>query len=460
MKCPDCPKTFFEKHNLQKHLKEKHNNVLTTLVGLEKIPVSNELRADLPTCDICKKSVPRMENLRLHFQAYHNHKRRKKLNCDRCQISFASKSNLDKHLRNKHGHISKVSKRTRSTKKSQELSMQRPLKKPLKERRVKNIEQSECNNEMVGICSTSSWNQSRLTPIDLMDVGLSESKASEAEPTPKPRRVKSSKTGKNERAIDNRLDNKHDEEIESIQTHYKKIWKNVYSCSVKTTIPAYSEQCYCKPEYTCGENCLNRLSLIECSSNCPCGDRCENKTIQKNITPSMERFMTSKKGWGIKTNQSIKSGTFILEYIGEVINSNTFKERMAEEYKNDFHHYCLQIDRDQLIDAHRMGNDCRFVNHSCSPNCQMQRWEVNGEPRMALFSLRKIKQGEEITFNYNFSPFNDAQKCECGENECRGYITGQPIAKKVCFFMIGPFIKKWSLNKMLKSSSLRLQFIK
>lgn len=80
-----------------------------------------------------------------------------------------------------------------------------------------------------------------------------------------------------------------------------------------------------------------------------------------------------------------------------------------------------------MIDGHRMGGDGRFVNHSCAPNCEMQKWSVNGQFRMALFALRDIEAGEELAYDYNFSLFNPAegQECKCGSELCRGVIGGK-----------------------------------
>lgn len=133
------------------------------------------------------------------------------------------------------------------------------------------------------------------------------------------------------------------------------------------------------------------------------------------------------QGWGVRTNQPIKSGEFILEYVGEVVSDHEFKERMATRYVNDTHHYCLHLDGGLVIDGHRMGGDGRFVNHSCQPNCEMQKWSVNGQFRMALFALRNIESGEELTYDYNFSLFNPAegQECKCRSDNCRGVIGGK-----------------------------------
>lgn len=67
-------------------------------------------------------------------------------------------------------------------------------------------------------------------------------------------------------------------------------------------------------------------------------------------------------------------GEFITEYVGEVISENEFRRRMTEEYSNERHHYCLNLDGGMVIDGYRMGNISRLINHSCQPNCEMQKW--------------------------------------------------------------------------------------
>lgn len=78
-----------------------------------------------------------------------------------------------------------------------------------------------------------------------------------------------------------------------------------------------------------------------------------------------------------------------------------------------------------IIDATTRGSIARFVNHSCQPNCRMEKWTVEGRPRMALFAGdRAIMTGEELTYDYNFDPYSlkNVQECRCGEPGCRGVL--------------------------------------
>lgn len=58
------------------------------------------------------------------------------------------------------------------------------------------------------------------------------------------------------------------------------------------------------------------------------------------------------------------------------------------------------------------------------PNCQIEKWVVKGKYCLAIFAMKNIKEGEELTFNYHFSFYNEnsVQKCECGSKNCTGII--------------------------------------
>ena len=214
--------------------------------------------------------------------------------------------------------------------------------------------------------------------------------------------------------------------------NYKRIKNNIYF-DVRPYANFDAHACQCSVNsydvFGCNEDCINRMTYTECDPRtCPCGDKCVNNSIQKHkFNHGLERFMTQEKGWGVKTKNKITAGQFIMEYVGEVVSETEFKFRMTNEYADDTHHYCLHLDGGIVIDGHRVGGECRFVNHSCQPNCEMQKWCVNGLYRMALFSLKDIDANEELTYDYNFSLFNphEGQACRCGSSNCRGVIGGR-----------------------------------
>lgn len=175
---------------------------------------------------------------------------------------------------------------------------------------------------------------------------------------------------------------------------------------------------------------------------CVCGDKCKNSSIRRGHVCATEiMFAPEKGGFGIKTNQGIEKGTFIIEYIGEVIHKATYEDRLATIYAKDKHTYDMELSPEIVIDAHRMGNLSRFVNHSCNPNCTIERWFVDGLPRLALFARRRIKKDEEITFDYNLTLLNNAKNiiCKCQSENCSGFIAkpairpqNAPHSKTVC----------------------------
>ncbi|XP_063224912.1 histone-lysine N-methyltransferase SETD2 isoform X2 [Bacillus rossius redtenbacheri] len=185
-------------------------------------------------------------------------------------------------------------------------------------------------------------------------------------------------------------------------------------------------------EMGCGEDCLNSLLMIECGSRCPVGDRCANKRFQKQQYTKCEVFKTEKKGFGLRALQNVPSGTFIMEYVGEVLDPKEFRRR-AKEYSKDKnrHYYFMALKSDAIIDATMRGNISRFINHSCDPNAETQKWTVNGELRIGFFSTRPVAAREEVTFDYQLQRYGkEAQRCYCEAAVCRGWIGGDPEKEK------------------------------
>ncbi|CAA2991987.1 histone-lysine N-methyltransferase ASHH2-like [Olea europaea subsp. europaea] len=197
--------------------------------------------------------------------------------------------------------------------------------------------------------------------------------------------------------------------------------------------------CHCKPpsegRMGCGAKCLNRMLNIECvQGTCPCGELCSNQQFQKRKYAKLKWFRCGRKGYGLQAHEHISEGQFLIEYVGEVLDVHAYEARQREyALEGHKHFYFMTLNGSEIIDACAKGNLGRFINHSCNPNCRTEKWMVNGEVCVGLFALRDIKQGEEVTFDYNYVRVFGAavKKCVCGSTNCRGYIGGDPSNAEV-----------------------------
>jgi SET domain-containing protein len=184
-----------------------------------------------------------------------------------------------------------------------------------------------------------------------------------------------------------------------------------------------------KRNTACGEDsdCINRATKMECVGDCGCGSGCQNQRFQQRQYANVSVIKTEKKGYGLRTNSDLRSGDFLFEYIGEVINEPQFRRRMVQYDEEGIKHfYFMSLSKGEFVDATKKGNLGRFCNHSCSPNCYVDKWVVGDKLRMGIFAERKIKAGEELVFNYNVDRYGaNPQPCYCGEPNCTGFIGGK-----------------------------------
>jgi SET domain/AWS domain len=207
--------------------------------------------------------------------------------------------------------------------------------------------------------------------------------------------------------------------------------------------------CQCKPIWGtdtttigCGENCLNRMLNIECVAKyCPCGERCTNRSFSKRSYAKLEIRRAGAKGFGLFAAEDVKAGQFIVEYVGEVLEEEEYARR-KEFYiaTGQRHYYFMNVGNGEVIDAARRGGLGRFINHSCEPNCETQKWVVRGELAIGLFALEDVPAGTELTFDYNFERYGDKpMKCLCGSKACRGVIGGsQETAARMKETIVAP----------------------
>ncbi|XP_053931800.1 histone-lysine N-methyltransferase SETD2-like [Cuculus canorus] len=191
--------------------------------------------------------------------------------------------------------------------------------------------------------------------------------------------------------------------------------------------PPLSKEQRAQGQVACGGRCLNRLLQIECSSQCPNGNYCSNRRLQEKQHADVEVILTEDKGWGLRAAKDLPPDTFIMEYCGEVLDHKEFKARRKEYARNkNVHSYFVAVKENEIIDATQKGNYSRFMNHSCEPNCEAQKWMVNGQLRVGLFTTKLVPSGSELTFDYQFQQYSkEAQKCFCGSANCRGYLGGE-----------------------------------
>lgn len=181
---------------------------------------------------------------------------------------------------------------------------------------------------------------------------------------------------------------------------------------------------------SCGEDsdCINRATKIECvEGGCNCGDGCQNQRFQQKQYARVSVIKTEKKGYGLRADTDLHPNELIYEYIGEVINEPAFRRRMIQYDEEGIKHfYFMSLNKSEFIDATRKGNLGRFCNHSCNPNCFVDKWIVGTKVRMGIFAHRAIRAGEELVFDYNVDRYGtNPQPCYCGEPNCTGFIGGR-----------------------------------
>ena len=166
---------------------------------------------------------------------------------------------------------------------------------------------------------------------------------------------------------------------------------------------------------------------MECVADCGCGAACQNRRFQRKEYANVTVIKTEKKGHGLRTDRNLRANDFIFEYIGEVIGENVFRRRMVQYDEQGIKHfYFMSLTKGEFVDATKKGNLGRFCNHSCNPNCYVDKWVVGDKLRMGIFAERDIQAGEELVFNYNVDRYGaEPQPCYCAEPNCTGYIGGK-----------------------------------
>lgn len=142
------------------------------------------------------------------------------------------------------------------------------------------------------------------------------------------------------------------------------------------------------------------------------------------------RFIVRRSGIhgrGVFALTDIPKATRLMEYVGERITHKEADHRYAAEHEYSPHTMLFAVDDKTVIDATRWGNSSRFINHSCSPNCEADE----EEGRIFISTLKNVPAGAELTYDYNLileerhtPAVKRAHACFCGVRGCRGTMLG------------------------------------
>ncbi len=144
---------------------------------------------------------------------------------------------------------------------------------------------------------------------------------------------------------------------------------------------------------------------------------------EKKTLPQLKVRHSRIQGRGVFTLEPIVKGARIIEYTGERISQKEADARYDDEAMARHHTFLFEVSRQTVIDGRTHGNEARFINHSCDPNCEA----VIDRSRVFIEAMRNIPAGAELFFDYGYNldpDGDDAQTypCSCGSTKCRGTI--------------------------------------
>src|SRR5580704_5238930 len=153
------------------------------------------------------------------------------------------------------------------------------------------------------------------------------------------------------------------------------------------------------------------------------------KAARRARTPLIEVRYSPIHGYGVFARRRIRKGTTILEYLGDRLTHSQADTRYRKKETRDNHTFLFTVDAKTVIDAGVNGNEARFVNHGCHPNCQT----VNTGRRIFIEALRTIQPGEELAYDYQIQRDDDDPAdvdvifaCHCEAQNCRGSMLEAP----------------------------------
>lgn len=139
-------------------------------------------------------------------------------------------------------------------------------------------------------------------------------------------------------------------------------------------------------------------------------------------------------GNGVFAARKIPAGTRIIEYGGARISAKEADRRHPTNPDDPFHTFFFALSSGRVIDGGDEGNDARWINHSCEPNCEAQ--EGKHGKRVYIVALQDIARGTELSYDYGLvldsritKALKEGYRCLCGTPPCRGTMLALPKKK-------------------------------
>ena len=147
------------------------------------------------------------------------------------------------------------------------------------------------------------------------------------------------------------------------------------------------------------------------------------KTPQRRRTPLFEVRHSPIHGYGVFAARRIRKGAIVIEYLGDRVSHAQADERYKDKNPDDNHTFLFTVDARTVIDAGVDGNEARYINHACDPNCE----STTVNKRVFIQAIRTIQLGEELSYDYQIQRDSDdapnideIYACRCGAEDCRG----------------------------------------
>jgi SET domain-containing protein len=139
--------------------------------------------------------------------------------------------------------------------------------------------------------------------------------------------------------------------------------------------------------------------------------------------PMIEVRHSPIHGYGVFALRRIRKGTTVVEYLGDRISHDEADTRYEDKKADDNHTFLFTVDSKIVIDAGVGGNEARYINHGCDPNCE----STTRSKRVFIEAVRTIQKGEELAYDYQIQRDGDDAPnvdeifaCRCGAATCRG----------------------------------------